>query len=194
MSYLPILLTVGWRQSWRYNESCGAERIGLDTALPYDSMTPAIEFAKKNNLVFKVYEYEHDESGVAYGLEVAEKLGLPKQRVFKTLVVDLDRQSLAVAIVPVADMLSMKLIARVAGVKRAEMASTADVERSTGYVLGGISPLGQKKRLPTYIDESARKFDTIYVSAGRRGLEIELSPVDLCATLHGQFATITQKT
>ncbi len=166
----------------------------MDTELPYDSMTPAVELAKKNNLNFELHEYEHDESSESYGMEVAEKLGLPEQRVFKTLVVNLDRQSLVVAIIPVAEKLSMKRIARVAGVKRAEMASKADVERSTGYVLGGVSPLGQKKLLPTYIDKSARTFDTIYVSAGRRGLEIELSPVDLCATVQGMFAAISQKT
>lgn len=156
-------------------------------------MTPAIELAKKNNLAFKVLEYKHDESSDSFGMEAAEKLGLPEQRVFKTLVVDLDRQSLAVAIVPVAERLSMKRMARVAGAKRAEMAGKAEVERVTGYVLGGVSPLGQKKRLPTYIDESARTFESVYVSAGRRGLEIELSPLDLCTIVDGKFAAITQK-
>ena len=175
------------------SEGRAARGTSVDTALPYTDMTPAIELAKKNNLAFKVLEYKHDESSESYGMEAAEKLGLPQEQVFKTLVVDLDRQSLAVAIVPVTEKLSMKRMARVAGAKRAEMAGKADVERATGYVLGGVSPLGQKKRLPTYIDESARTFEFIYVSAGRRGLEIELSPMDLCVTVDGKFAAIAQK-
>ena len=125
-------------------------------------------------------------------MEAAEKMGVPPQRVFKTLVVSLDNHQQVVGIVPVSCMLSMKLIAKAAGAKKALMADKADVERSTGYVLGGVSPLGQKRRLKTIIDSSAQGFPTIYVSAGRRGLEIELSPADLKRLVDGQFAEIRQ--
>jgi len=140
----------------------------------------------------RVHEYAHDPSSQSYGLEAAEKLGVPAEQVFKTLVVSLDGRELAVAVVPVAAMLSMKLIARAAGVKKAAMAEASAVERVTGYVLGGVSPLGQKKRLRTFIDHSAEGFATIYVSAGRRGLEIELSPGDLRQLTAGVFAEIAQ--
>lgn len=117
-------------------------------------------------------------------------MGVPATQVFKTLVVALDTRNLAVAVLPVSTMLNMKQIARAAGAKKAVMAPAEDVQRSTGYVLGGVSPLGQKKRLPTYIDESAQLFATIFVSAGRRGLEIELSPDDLCTLTGGTFACL----
>lgn len=156
-------------------------------------MTPGINAAKEANIAYKVHEYSHDPASESYGLEAAEKLGVPSVRVFKTLVVSLDGRSLAVGVVPVASMLSMKLIAKAAGAKRAAMAEKSEVERATGYVLGGVSPLGQKKRLRTYIDSSAANFPTIFVSAGRRGLEIELSPDDLKALTHGAFAEICQR-
>lgn len=155
-------------------------------------MTPGINVAKKAGITHRVHEYAHDPASESYGLEAAEKLGLPPERVFKTLVVSLDGRELAVAVVPVADMLSMKHIARAAGAKKAAMADKAEVERVTGYVLGGVSPLGQKKRLKTFIDASAERFATLYVSAGRRGLEIELSPGDLRQLTGGVFAEIAQ--
>lgn len=155
-------------------------------------MTPGINIARQHKIVHRVHEYAHDASSESYGLEAAEKLGVPGEQVFKTLVVALDNKALAVGVIPVSSMLSMKLIAKVAGAKKAAMADPADVERSTGYVLGGVSPLGQKKRLKTIIDSSAEKFATIYVSAGRRGLEIELSPVDLKKLTNGLFAEICQ--
>ncbi|MBD3609852.1 MAG: Cys-tRNA(Pro) deacylase [Gammaproteobacteria bacterium] len=155
-------------------------------------MTPAVNLAKKHKIPHVVHEYTHDSSSESYGLEAAEKLGINPQQVFKTLVVMLDNQSLAVGVVPVSAMLSMKMIARAAGAKKAVMAAQADVERATGYVLGGVSPLGQKKRLKTIIDASANEFSTIFVSAGRRGLEIELNPADLNKLLNGKFADITQ--
>jgi len=136
----------------------------------------------------RIHEYSHDPGHASYGLEAAEKMGVPASQVFKTLVVALDTQNLAVAVLPVSTMLNMKQIARAGGAKKAIMAPAMDVQRSTGYVLGGVSPLGQKKRLPTYIDTSAQQFATIFVSAGRRGLEIELSPDDLCALTGGKFA------
>lgn len=155
-------------------------------------MTPALNLAKKHNIAYRVHEYQHDPASESYGLEAAEKLGVPAERVFKTLVAELDNQSLAVGVVPVSAQLNMKLFAKAAGVKKAVMAKPADVERSTGYVLGGVSPLGQKKRLKTVIDSSAQQHQTIYVSAGRRGLEIELSPMDLQKLVNGQFDKIAQ--
>ena len=155
-------------------------------------MTPGINVAKKAKITHKVHEYAHDSSSESYGLEAAEKLGVPESRVFKTLVVSLDSKELAVGLIPVSSMLSMKLIAKVAGAKKAKMAEPSEVERSTGYVLGGVSPLGQKKRLKTIIDSSAEHHSTIYISAGRRGLEIELSPDDLIKLVNGDLAAICQ--
>lgn len=152
----------------------------------------AINVAKKNKVAHNIHTYSHDESSESYGLEAAEKMGVPGQRVFKTLVVLLDNKDLAVGVLPVSSMLSMKLIAKAAGAKKAVMADKSDVARSTGYVLGGVSPLGQKKRLKTVIDRSAKNYPTIYVSAGRRGLEIELSPDDLAKLTSGVLAEICQ--
>ncbi|HEX6062846.1 MAG TPA: Cys-tRNA(Pro) deacylase [Longimicrobiales bacterium] len=152
-------------------------------------MTPAINAAKKAGIAYRIHEYEHDPGAASYGLEAAEKLGVPAERVFKTLVAEADGR-LAVAIVPVAASLNLKALAAALGAKRAEMAEMAQAERSTGYVAGGISPLGQKKRLPTVLDDSATGLETIYVSAGRRGLEIELSPKDLLAITGGKLAAI----
>src|SRR5690606_1375991 len=129
-----------------------------------------------------------DTNAVSYGLEAAEKLALAPEQVFKTLVVQLDTKQLAVAVLPVNLQLNMKLMAKALGAKKAEMANANDVMCSTGYVLGGVSPLGQKQPLPTVIDSSAQQFDTIYVSAGRRGLEIELNARALCQLLGGSFA------
>lgn len=155
-------------------------------------MTPAINIAKNKNITHKVHEYVHDSSNKSYGLEAAEQLRVPVDRVFKTLVVKLNNNELAVAIIPVSTMLNMKLIAKAAGAKKATMSAPAEVERSTGYVLGGVSPLGQKKKLKTIIDSSAKKHSTIYVSAGRRGLEIELSPDDLVTLVNGKLAELCQ--
>ncbi len=153
-------------------------------------MTPAINAARKGKIAHQVHEYAHDPSSESYGVEAAEKLGLPEDRVFKTLVVSLDNKELVVGVVPVSSMLNMKALAKAAGAKKAAMAKPADVERVTGYVLGGVSPLGQKKRLKTFIDASAQAFSTIYVSAGRRGLQIELNPQDLKKLTGGSFAEI----
>ncbi|MFV8781752.1 Cys-tRNA(Pro) deacylase [Microbulbifer sp. SA54] len=153
-------------------------------------MTPAINFAEKAKIKYTIHEYSHDATAESYGLEAAEKLGLEPHRVFKTLVVTLDGKSLAVAVLPVGLQLNMKLIAKAAGAKKAAMADKDDVMRSSGYVLGGVSPLGQKKRLPTYLHNSAKALETIFVSAGRRGLEIELAPGDLVSLTRGQFAEL----
>lgn len=155
-------------------------------------MTPGINIAKKNKISYRIHEYSHDESSKSYGLEAAEKMGVPEERVFKTLVVTLDNKELAVGVIPVSSMLNMKLIATAAGAKKAVMAEKSDVERSAGYVPGGVSPLGQKKRLKTIIDLSAKNYPTVYVSAGRRGLEIELSPGDLTKLTSGALAEICQ--
>ena len=153
-------------------------------------MTPAIEIAKKHKIDFEVHEYHHDTNSESYGLEAAQKLGVPTEQVFKTLVVSLDNQALVVGVVPVSSMLSMKLIAKAAGAKKAHMAEALVVERSSGYVLGGVSPLGQKKPLPTIIDISAQQHQRIYISAGKRGVDISLSPADLLRLLNATFADI----
>ncbi len=155
-------------------------------------MTPAINAARKAKIEHQVHEYAHDPASDAYGLEAVEKLGVPAERVFKTLIVSLDNRELAVGVVPVSCMLSMKRMAKAAGAKKAAMADPSDVERVTGYVLGGVSPLGQKKRLRTIIDISAEAFPTIYVSAGRRGLQIELNPRDLQKITGGTIFEISQ--
>ena len=153
-------------------------------------MTPAITLAKNSGIVHRVHDYIHDVASEFYGLEAAEKLGVSPDRVFKTLVVSLDGGTLAVAVVPVSGMLGLKAMARAAGARKAAMAARADAERATGYVLGGISPLGQKRRLRTVIDTSALNHATVYISAGRRGLEIELSPHDLGKLVDASFASI----
>jgi Cys-tRNA(Pro)/Cys-tRNA(Cys) deacylase len=154
-------------------------------------MTPAIQLAKKQRIPFSVHEYQHERSSESYGLEAAEKMGVPATQVFKTLVVQLDNGNLAVAVIPVCEQLSMKRVAKAAGARKAQMAKPDDVQRSTGYILGGVSPLGQKKRLLTLIDSSAENQETVYVSAGRRGLEIELSPGDLGNLTGAVFTGLT---
>ena len=155
-------------------------------------MTPGIKMAIRAGIAHQIHEYSHDPKAESYGTEAAEKLGLPPARVFKTLVLALDTGELVVAVVPVSGLVSLKALARNAGAKKATMAEAAAVSRSTGYVLGGVSPLGQKKSLRTFLDESARPYESIYVSAGRRGLEIELAPSDLLALCRGSFAAIVQ--
>ncbi len=146
--------------------------------------TPAIVAAERAAIAFTVHEYVHDPKAASYGLEAAEKLGVDPARVFKTLVADVDGV-LTVAIVPVETQLDLKALG-----KRVTMADPKLAERTTGYVAGGISPLGQRKQLPTVIDESALGFETVYVSAGRRGLEIELAPADLLALTAGRVLAI----
>ena len=153
-------------------------------------MTPAIKMAEKANIAFSVHEYEHDPGADSYGLEAATALRVDDMRVFKTLLVSLQggTASLAVGIVPVACQLDLKAFA--AGAKKANMADPKQAERVTGYVVGGISPLGQKRRLPTFVDASAAGFKTVFVSAGRRGLEIELAPRDLLVLCHAILVNI----
>ena len=155
-------------------------------------MTPAVNSAKKAKIEFSVHQYEHDSGQASYGLEAAEKLAVASERIFKTLVVKLDTTELVVAVLPVNLMLSMKSVAKACGARKAEMADKTEVQRSTGYVLGGVSPLGQKKSLKTVIDQSAQQYPTIYVSGGRRGLEIELNALDLQSLTLALFASISQ--
>ena len=153
-------------------------------------MTPAIKLAKQRGLDYKLHEYTHDSNATSFGLEAAEKLGITASQVFKTLVVITETSTLAVAILPVDQTLSFKKMAKALGCKKVQMADPKQVERTTGYVLGGVSPLGQKKRLTTIIDSSAQVQASIYVSGGRRGLEIELPPEQLATTLDARFANI----
>lgn len=154
-------------------------------------MTPAVDLAKQGGLDYQLHEYIHDSQVTSFGLEAAEKLGVDVAQVFKTLVVSTEANVLAVAILPVDKTLNFKKMAKAVGCKKIQMADPKQVERSTGYVLGGVSPLGQKKRLTTIIDDSAQYQATIYVSGGRRGLEIELPPEQLSATLMARFGAIT---
>lgn len=153
-------------------------------------MTPAINLAKQLKLDYQLHDYVHDSQAESYGLEAAEKLGIAAEQVFKTLVVQSETATLAVAIVPVNTTVNFKKMAKAIGCKKVQMAEPKQVERSTGYVLGGVSPLGQKKRLLTIIDSSAQAQATIYVSAGRRGLEIELSAQQLADALNARFIDI----
>jgi Cys-tRNA(Pro)/Cys-tRNA(Cys) deacylase len=155
-------------------------------------MTPAIKLLEQHKKPFRIHEYAHDSSAESYGLEACERLDVPAEQVFKTLVVELDSGELAVGIVPVDALLAIKAIAKSLSAKKAKMAQPDDVIRSTGYVLGGVSPLGQKKRLQTVIDSSATKLQSIFVSAGKRGLEIELAPSDLAELCDAQFSSIAQ--
>lgn len=155
-------------------------------------MTPATKQLDQAKVPYRLHRYEHDPKAESYGTEAADKLGLDPARVFKTLLAASETNELLVAIVPVNGKLNLKNLASAAGVKRAAMADPAAAQRSTGYLVGGISPLGQKKRLRTFIDSRATGFESIYVSGGRRGLEIELAPTDLAKHTHGEFADISR--
>jgi Cys-tRNA(Pro)/Cys-tRNA(Cys) deacylase len=153
-------------------------------------MTPAVVAVQRAAVTYRLHEYHHDPAAEAYGAEAAEKLGVDPARMLKTLVASVDGR-LAVALVPVARSLDLKAFASSLGGKRAAMAEVAEAERATGYVAGGISPLGQRRRLPTVLDDSALAWETVYVSAGRRGLQLELSPADLqhlCGARAGPIA------
>jgi Cys-tRNA(Pro)/Cys-tRNA(Cys) deacylase len=155
--------------------------------------TPATVALERAGIGFVLREYLHDREaharGVSYGLEAASALGLDPVRVFKTLVVAVDGH-LAVAIVPVTGDLSLKAMARALGGSRAAMADVQDAERATGYVAGGISPIGQRRRLPTVLDLSAMQQPTVFVSAGRRGLDLEIAPADLVEVTGATTAAI----
>jgi Cys-tRNA(Pro)/Cys-tRNA(Cys) deacylase len=154
-------------------------------------MTPAIRQLKKQKTTFKTHQYQHDASALSFGVEAVEKLSINAAQVFKTLVICTDTNKLAVAIVPVMFKLNLKAIAKTLKVKKVKMADGNRVEVTTGYVLGGVSPLGQKKPLTTIIDKSAQQFTNIFVSGGKRGLEIELAPEDLAKMCLATFADIS---
>ncbi|HEY0397499.1 MAG TPA: Cys-tRNA(Pro) deacylase [Acidimicrobiia bacterium] len=151
--------------------------------------TPATAMVAKAKVEHRIHEYHHDPAAPSYGLEAAEQLGVDPARVFKTLVAEVDGR-LVVAVVPVAARLDLKALAAAAGSRRAVMAEPADAERATGYVVGGISPLGHRKRLPVFLDESMRDRPAVLVSAGRRGLQLELAPADLARLAGATFATL----
>jgi Cys-tRNA(Pro)/Cys-tRNA(Cys) deacylase len=162
-----------------------------DAASAASGATPATLALTKAGLPFTARTYDHDPRAAAYGLEAAEKLAVAPERVFKTLLASIDGE-LAVGIVPVAMQLDLKALAHALGGKRAEMADPKVAERKTGYVVGGISPIGQKTALPTVLDESAILHETILVSGGRRGLDLELSPDDLIDITSGRYAPIAR--
>jgi Cys-tRNA(Pro)/Cys-tRNA(Cys) deacylase len=148
--------------------------------------TPALVALERARIAFRVHAYEHDPSTSSYGQEAADRLRVDAQRVFKTLVVDFGG-SPHVAVLPVHAELDLRALG-----KRAALAKAADAERVTGYVVGGISPIGQRRRLPTLIDDSALAQDTIFVSAGRRGLEVELAPDDLISVTGARVQRLTR--
>jgi Cys-tRNA(Pro)/Cys-tRNA(Cys) deacylase len=162
--------------------------------------TPATVALTRAGIAFTVHEYDHDPRAASFGLEAAAALGLDPACVFKTLLATLEvspgsgrRGGLVVGIVPVSGHLDLKALARALGGSRAAMADVADAERATGYVAGGISPLGQRRAHPTVVDESALAFPTVFVSAGRRGLDLELAPADLVAATEAITAPIARR-
>lgn len=154
-------------------------------------MTPAINLLKKNKCEFKIHKYDHDPACENYGEEAAQKLGLDENQVYKTLLVELSPKELAVAVLPVSKQLSLKEVANAFKAKKAVMANKQEAQKVTGYLLGGISPLGQKKRLKTVLDESAKNYDTIFVSGGKRGLDIEVKPQDLIKLLNSNYYNVS---
>jgi len=155
--------------------------------------TPATVALTAAGLPFALHPYEHDPAAASYGLEAAEALGVEPDRVFKTLLADTEL-GLVVGVVPVTGLLDLKALASAVGAKRATMADPAVAERRTGYVVGGISPIGQKTRHVTVVDETAQLFETVFVSGGKRGLDIELAPDDLLRATDGAYAAIAKET
>ena len=148
-------------------------------------MTPAIVLLNQHAIDFALHEYEHQPDAKDYGLEAVTALNLSADQVFKTLVCEL------VAVVPVSSRLNLKAFARAAGSKKASLADPKQVETAAGYILGGISPLAQKKPLRSFLDDTAQNHSTIFISAGRRGLEIEIAPKALLALTRGQLAPLS---
>jgi Cys-tRNA(Pro)/Cys-tRNA(Cys) deacylase len=158
-------------------------------------MTPAVLALRAAGVALTTHEYAHDprlqEKGQSFGLEAAELLGLDPDRVHKTLMAKAD-DSLVVAVVPVSGRLDLKALARAVGASKAAMANVREAERATGYVAGGISPFGQKRAHRTVVDETVELWDTVYVSGGRRGLDVEIAPADLVEVTGAIVADISR--
>ena len=169
----------------------GAGQGGRPTGTPRGAGTRATEQLSKLGISYTIHRYQHDPRHPSYGLEASEALGLPPERVFKTLIADVDGQ-LTVAVVPVAGSLDLKALAAAVGGKKAGMADRAEAERASGYVTGGITAIGLRRRLPVVVDESALRYATVFCSAGQRGLEVELAPADLVTVASARTALIAR--
>ena len=156
-------------------------------------MTPAIRLLEAKGIAFTLHRYEHDPKAESFGEEAAAKLGVSTERMFKTLIALVDGATLVMAILPVAARLDLKKLAASADGKRADLADPKLAEKTTGYVVGGISPLGGRKALPTLLDETASLFETIFISAGQRGLQIEMAPGDLQALTGAIMISLTKE-
>ena len=155
-------------------------------------MTPAINELKKHKIAFVIHKYKHDPKVTNYGLEAAQKLNLDANRVYKTLLVELNPKELVVCIIPVNKSLNIKVVASFFESKNALMANKKKKKKTTGYLLGGISAFGQKKKHRTLIDSSAKNFETIYISGGKRGLDIEINPLDIIKVLKANYEDIAE--